>query len=134
MAGKSAFSAEIRADESGVASTAGLRELASRGIAITLDDVTTVAQLDGAADWPLDTVKIGREIIGQALDDPRAGDTARAIASFAVQRGIGLTAVGIETKPMLGLARALGCIGAQGYLLARPMASPELRRWARAGA
>jgi EAL domain-containing protein (putative c-di-GMP-specific phosphodiesterase class I) len=132
-AGKSAFSAEIRADESTEASTTGLRELASRGIAIALDDVTSVAQLDGAADWPLDTVKIGREIIGHALDDPKAGDMARAIASFAVQRGVGLIAVGIESRPMLGLARAIGCIGAQGYLLARPMGSKELRRWAQAG-
>ena len=133
-AGKSAFSAEIRAEDSAEASTAGLRELASRGIAIALDDVTSVTQLDGASDWPLDTVKIGREIVGHALDDPRASDMARAIASFAVQRGIGLIAVGIESQAMLSLARALGCIGAQGYLLARPMASQELRRWARASA
>jgi EAL domain-containing protein (putative c-di-GMP-specific phosphodiesterase class I) len=133
-AGKSAFSAEIRADETAEASSTGLRELASRGIPIALDDVTSVTQLDGATDWPLDTVKIGREIIGHALDDPRASDMARAIASFAVQRGIGLIAVGIESKAMLGLARSLGCVGAQGYLLARPMASQELRRWARTGA
>ncbi len=133
-AGKSAFSAEIRADETAEASSAGLRELASRGIPIALDDVTSIGQLDGAAQWPLDTVKLGREIIGHALDDPRAGDMARAIAHFAVQRGIGIIAVGIESKATLGFARALGCVGAQGYLLARPMPSPALRRWALAGA
>jgi len=133
-AGKSAFSAEIRAEDSAEASTAGLRELASRGIAIALDDVTSVTQLDGASDWPLDTVKIGREIMGHALEDPRAGEMAHAIAKFAGQRGIGIVAVGIESKEMLGLARALGCVGAQGYLLAKPMPSQALRRWARAGA
>lgn len=133
-AGGSAFSAEIRADETAAGSSVGLRELASRGIPIALDDVTSVTQLDGATDWPLDTVKLGREIVGHALDDPRAGDMARAIARYAVQRGIGLIAVGIESKAMLEFARALGCVGAQGYLLARPMASQELRRWARAGA
>ncbi|MEP6694938.1 MAG: EAL domain-containing protein [Chloroflexota bacterium] len=131
-AGTSAFSAEIRADESAEASTAGLRELASRGIPIALDDVTSVTQLDGVADWPLATVKVGREIIGHALDDARAGETARAIAGYAKDRHIGLIAVGIESKEMLGLARSLECVGVQGYLLARPMASPELRRWARA--
>jgi EAL domain-containing protein (putative c-di-GMP-specific phosphodiesterase class I) len=133
-AGTSAFSAEIRADETAEASSAGLRELASRGIPIALDDVTSIGQLDGASHWPLDTVKLGREIIGHALDDPRAADVARAIAHFALQRGIGVIAVGIESKAMLGFARALGCVGAQGYLLARPMPSPALRRWARAGA
>ena len=133
-AGVSGFSAEIRADETAEASSAGLRELSSRGIPIALDDVTSVTQLDGASQWPLDTVKVGREVIGHALDDPRAGDMARAIAHFAQQRGIGLVAVGIESKAMLELARALGCVGVQGYLLARPMPSPALRRWARAGA
>jgi EAL domain-containing protein (putative c-di-GMP-specific phosphodiesterase class I) len=79
-------------------------------------------------------VKLGREIIGRALDDPRAADMARAIARFAAERGIGVIAVGIESKAMLGFARALGCVGAQGYLLARPMASQALRHWARDGA
>ena len=130
----SAFSAEIRADETADASSAGLRELSTRKIPIALDDVTSVTQLDGAAQWPLDTVKIGREIIGHALEDARAGEMAHAIAKFAGQRGIGLVAVGIESKEMLGLARVLGCVGAQGYLLAKPMPSPALRRWARAGA
>lgn len=84
-AGKSAFCAEIRADATADASTAGVRELGSRGIPI-------------------------------------------ALAKLAVERGIGLIAVGIESKTMLGLARDLGCVGAQGYLLAWPMASQELRR------
>jgi EAL domain-containing protein (putative c-di-GMP-specific phosphodiesterase class I) len=133
-AARSEFSAEIRADESAEASAAGLRELRARGIPIALDDVTSVAQLDGAADWPLDTVKLGREIIGHALDDPRAADTARGISRFAVERGIGLIAVGIESRQMLLLARALGCAGAQGYFLARPMASQALGHWAKGGA
>ena len=133
-AGRSEFSAEIRADETAEASAPGLRELRARGIPIALDDVTRAAQLDGASDWPLDTVKLGREIIGHALDDPGAADTARVISRFAEQRGIGLVAVGIESRQMLLLARSLGCVGAQGYFLARPMASQALGRWAKGGA
>lgn len=128
--GSSAFSAEIRADESGEASSAGLRDLGARGIPIALDDVTTVKQLDGATEWPLDAVKLGREITGHALDDPRAADMARGIARFAADRGIALIAVGVENKAMLDFAQALGCVGAQGYGLARPMASETLGRWA----
>ena len=101
-AGASAFSAEIRADETAEASSAGVGELSSRKIPIALDDVTSVTQLDSAAQWPLDTVKIGREIIGHALDDPRAGEMAHSIAKFAAQRGIGIVAVGIESKEMFG--------------------------------
>ena len=133
-AGRSAFTAEVRADEATEASSAGIRELGSRGIPIALDDVTTVAQLDGATNWPLDTVKLGREIIAHALDDARAAEVARGIARVAAERGIGLVAVGIESKAMLDFARSLSSVGAQGYLLARPMASEALRRWAQRGA
>lgn len=133
-AAKSSFSAEVRADETADASIAGLRELDSRGVAIALDDVIDVTQLDGAATWPLDTLKLGREIVSHAVDDLRAEHMARAIAKSAAERGIGIVAVGIESKAMLEFARALGCVGAQGYLLARPMASQALPRWVRKGA
>lgn len=132
--GRSAFSAEIRAVETGHASDAGVRELGSRGIPITLDDVTSVMQLDGATHWQLDTIKLGREIIGSALGDPRAAEMARGVARFAGERGIAVIAVGVENKAMLGFAHALGCVGAQGYGLARPMASQAFRHWAQSRA
>ena len=132
-AASSAFSVEIRADETADVSSAAIRELGTRGIPIALDDVTSVTQLDGAAAWSLDTVKVGRQIIGHALDDPSAADKARGIAGSAVERGVGVVAVGVDSKALLEFARAIGCVGVQGYLLARPMASQALRRWARAG-
>jgi len=72
-------------------------EALAPGIPIGLDDVTSLTQLDGATHWPLDTLMLGRDITGHALDDPRATDTARGITRVAVARG-----------------HALGCIGAQG--------------------
>jgi EAL domain-containing protein (putative c-di-GMP-specific phosphodiesterase class I) len=131
-AGGSAFSAEVPAGETVEAIGAGLRELGARAIPIALDDVTSVVQLDGATQWPLDTVKLGREITGRALDDHRATEVARAIAGYTSARGIGLVAVGIESKAMLDFARTLGCVGAQGYWLARPMPSSALGHWAKA--
>jgi EAL domain-containing protein (putative c-di-GMP-specific phosphodiesterase class I) len=133
-AGKSSFTAEVRADEASDASSAGLGELGSRGVPIALDDVTTVAQLDGATGWSLDTVKLGREILGHAVDDTKVADMARGIASVAAERRIGVVAVGIESRAMLDFARSIGSVGVQGYLLARPMASQALRRWAQRGA
>lgn len=130
-AGTSGFSAEIRADETGEASGAGVRELGARGIPIALDDVTNVGQLDGVAGWPLNTLKLGREITGRAVDDTGAAEMAHGVAHVAHERGIALVAVGVETQATLDFARALGCVGAQGYGLARPMASRALVRWAR---
>lgn len=130
-AGTSGFSAEIRADETGEASGTGVRELGARGIPIALDDVTNIGQLDAVTDWPLNTLKLGREIIGRAVDDTGAAEMAHRVAHVAHERGIALVAVGVETQATLDLARALGCVGAQGYGLARPMASRALLRWAR---
>jgi EAL domain-containing protein (putative c-di-GMP-specific phosphodiesterase class I) len=130
-AGRSSFTAEIRADEASEAYSAGMRELGLRGIPIALDDVTSVMQLDAGTHWPLDTVKLGREILGKALEDARAAEMARGIARFALERGIALIAVGVENNGMLDFAQALGCVGAQGYGLARPMASAALAPWAR---
>ncbi|MEX2047399.1 MAG: EAL domain-containing protein [Chloroflexota bacterium] len=130
-AGTSGLSAEIRADETGQASSEGVRALGARGIPIALDDVTSVVQLDGVSDWPLDTVKLGREITGHAADEAQAADMARGIARFAHDRGIGLVAVGVESQATLDFARAVGCVAAQGYGLARPMAVRALMRWVR---
>lgn len=129
-AGRSDFSAEIRAEEVAGSSGSGVRDLGSRGIPIALDDVTSLTQLDGATDWPLDTVKLGRDLTARAIDDPRAADSARGIASLAAERGIALIAVGVENNAMLAFAQALGCVGAQGYGLAKPMPTQAIRRWA----
>ncbi|HKY50068.1 MAG TPA: EAL domain-containing protein [Candidatus Limnocylindria bacterium] len=129
-AGRSTFSAEIRAEEATGASGSGLRDLSARDIPIALDDVTSVMQLDGATQWPIDTVKLGRDVTARVLDDPRAADTARGIARFAADRGVALIAVGVEDQSMLSFAETLGCDGAQGYGLAKPMRSETLRRWA----
>jgi EAL domain-containing protein (putative c-di-GMP-specific phosphodiesterase class I) len=131
-AAKSAFSAEIRAEEVASSDGTGLRDLGSRGIPIALDDVTSITQVDGATEWSLDTVKLGRDLTAHALDDARAADSARGIARFAAARGIALVAVGVENKAMLSFAQALGCVGAQGYGLAKPMPAEALRRWAQA--
>ena len=129
--GTSGFTAEIRADETDATSSTGVRELGARGVPIALDDVTSVAQLDGVNDWPLDSVKLGREITGRAVTDQGAAETALAIAQRTRERNIELVAVGVEDQPTLNLTRALGCAAAQGYGLAKPMAIRALMRWAR---
>ena len=129
--GTSGFNAEIRADETDATSSTGVRELGARGIPIALDDVTRVAQLDGVTDWPLESVKLGREITGRAVTDQVAAETAHAIAQRTRERNIELVAVGVEDQSTLNLTRALGCAAAQGYGLAKPMAIRALMRWAR---
>jgi EAL domain-containing protein (putative c-di-GMP-specific phosphodiesterase class I) len=129
--GTSGFTAEIRADETDEASTTGVRELGARGIPIALDDVTSAAQLDSVMQWPLGTVKLGREITGRAAADTPAAEVAHSIAERTRERNIALVAVGVEDQATLDFMRALGCIAAQGYGLAKPMPSRAMVRWAR---
>jgi EAL domain-containing protein (putative c-di-GMP-specific phosphodiesterase class I) len=129
--GTSTFTAEIRADETDEVSSTGVRELGARGIPIALDDVTSVAQLDGVIKWPLEMVKLGREITGRAVAEAPAAEIARAIADRTRERSIALVAVGVEDQATLDFTRALGCVAAQGYGLAKPMASRAMARWAR---
>jgi EAL domain-containing protein (putative c-di-GMP-specific phosphodiesterase class I) len=129
--GTSTLTAEIRADETDEASSTGVRELGARGIPIALDDVTSVAQLDGVIQWPLEMVKLGREITGHAVAEAPAAEIARAIAVRVRERSIALVAVGVEDQATLDFTRALGCVAAQGYGLAKPMASRAMARWAR---
>jgi len=129
--GTSGFTAEIRANETGEASSAGVRELGARGIPIALDDVTSVTQLESVSDWPLETAKLGREVTGRAVVEQSAAETAHAIAQLARERKIALIAVGVEDQATLNLTRALGCVAAQGYGLAKPMTSRALVGWFR---
>lgn len=129
--GTSTFTAEIRADETDEASSTGVRELGARGIPIALDDVTSVAQLEAVSKWPLETAKLGREITGRAAAEAPAAEIAHAIADRARERSIALVAVGVEDQATLDFTRALGCIAAQGYGLAKPMANRAMARWAR---
>ena len=129
--GTSGFTVEIRADETDEASSTGVRELGARGVPIALDDVTSVTQLDVVTGWPLEMVKLGREITGRAVVDAPAAEMARGIADRTRERSIALVAVGVEDQATLDFTRALGCVAAQGYGLAKPMASRALVRWAR---
>ncbi len=128
-AGQSALVAEIHADP-GEAPIVAIAALRTSGVPVALDDVTSVDQLGKSDGWPLDALKLGRSLAGRVVSDARAGEIARSIANSAGARGLAVIAVGVEDRPTLEFARAIGCVGAQGYHLARPMTSTELRRWA----
>ena len=129
IAGEGSFAAEIKSEDADASKAVVLGDLRSRGISVTLDDITSVEQLDRAAGLPLDQVKLGRDVVGRALSDPRAAEIARGIANVAGARALPVIAVGIEDAQALAFARSIGCVGAQGYHLARPMTSLETARW-----
>jgi len=87
--------------------------------------------------FPVDTLKIARELIGGPTDamassdgatpaagDPEAWAFARAIIAMGRSLDLPIVAEGIETTSQLEALRGLHCEFGQGYLFGRP-ASPE---------
>lgn len=53
----------------------------------------------------------------------------RAMISMIHDFGHRCVAEGVETRAILELLKAMGCDEAQGYLIARPLAAPDLEQF-----
>ena len=102
----------------------------SLGIRIALDDFGTgYSSLTHLRHLPVDVVKIDQSFVQDLIDDPN---------DFTIIDGvIGLTdafhhqviAEGVETVEHGLMLMSMGCDMAQGYIIAKPMASEECRDW-----
>jgi diguanylate cyclase (GGDEF)-like protein len=102
-----------------------LRRLREAGVAIELDDFGSGhASFSALRDLPLDGVKIDRQLVA----DQAGGDAKLLAATVELAHHLGLYVVaeGIEDEDTLVAVRRAGCDSAQGYHLARPMASVAL--------
>ena len=83
--------------------------------------------------FPVDTLKIARELIGLAdrdVQDPTEDWAfARAIVALGRTLGLKIVAEGIETPGQHAMLRHLGCDAGQGYLFLRPGAGAGVGEW-----
>ena len=103
-----------------------LREL---GVQIAMDDFGTgYSSLAYLRRFPVDSLKIARELIAGPAesDDPEAWAFARAIIALGRSLGLPIVAEGIETPEQLRVLRRLGCGLGQGYLFGRPVSGTDL--------
>ncbi|MBP6097644.1 MAG: EAL domain-containing protein [Methyloversatilis sp.] len=109
-----------------------LQHLRALGVGIAVDDFgvgySSLAQLHRL---PIDSLKIDRSFLDAI--DTSVPNTAivRAIVTMADAMGLRTVAEGVETESQRGLLRQLGCLCAQGYLVARPMPAPDATHWLR---
>jgi diguanylate cyclase (GGDEF)-like protein len=111
-----------------------LRALVALGARIAIDDFGTgYSSLSHLKQLPLHALKIDKSfVLGMARDDNDA-IIVRSIVELAHNFGREVIAEGIENEETWGLLERLGCDGAQGYHIARPMPAGELRAWIAAG-
>ena len=103
--------------------------LRALGVRIALDDFGAgVASLALLYSGELDFVKVDAKLIHLAEDDLAQRRFAASIVAIGQEQGFIVIAEGIETELMKETAENMGCLFAQGKLLAQAVSSDELYR------
>lgn len=105
-----------------------VQALRERGFRVALDDLGEgFASLRRWMEMRPDFVKIDRHFIDGIAQEPLKQQFVRSIVEMAVTSGCAVVAEGLEQEPDLDVLRRLGLTICQGYLFARPSASPRAR-------
>jgi EAL domain-containing protein (putative c-di-GMP-specific phosphodiesterase class I) len=70
---------------------------------------------------PVDRLKLDKALIQNMTVDDKAMGVIHALVSLGAALGVDVIAEGVETEPQFHMLLELGCLQAQGFLLARPM-------------
>jgi diguanylate cyclase (GGDEF)-like protein len=119
--------------EDGEETYAVLRDLRDMGVRISLDDFGTgYSSLLRLQSLPVDELKIDRAFVScLSQADEAAIGIVRAVVDMAHALRLPAIAEGVETEDEWQVLNALGCDGAQGWYLARPMPAAEATEWIR---
>jgi diguanylate cyclase (GGDEF)-like protein len=105
-----------------------LDQLRGAGISLSLDDFCTgYSSLSLLRERTIDEIKIDRSFVSDLGIDNRTTQIVTALIELAHRCDIIVTAEGIETPEQEQILTTLGCDLAQGFLLAMPMPSDEVR-------
>ena len=103
-----------------------LQALREHGFRVALDDLGEgFASLRRWMEMRPDFVKIDRHFIDGIAKEPLKQQFVRSIVEMAATSGCEVVAEGLEQEPDLDVLRRLGLSICQGYLFARPSATPR---------
>lgn len=106
-----------------------LTRLRDRGMPIWIDDFGTGwSNLSSLERLPVTGIKLARELVIDGSGGVKA-DLVKAVMSLADAVGFTVTAEGVETPEQLDQLAELGVTIVQGYLVGRPMPSPDAGAW-----
>ena len=108
---------------------ATLHQLRELGVRVSMDDFGTgYSSLSYLRSFPFDKIKIDRSFVRDMAHDPEGDAIIRAISGLGRSLGMTTVAEGVETAEQMDRIRAEGCTDVQGYLISKPLPSPELMR------
>ncbi len=107
-----------------------VRRMDNMGLRIAIDDFGTgYSSLAHLQRLSVHELKIDKSfVIGMATDDSNAV-IVRSIVDLAHNLGCKVVAEGVESRDGLRALESLGCDGAQGYYLSRPVPAAALESW-----
>ncbi len=107
-----------------------LDRLQELGVTVSLDDFGTgYSSLGYLTSFPIDTLKIDRSFVVDALGDGDGYAVSSAIIGLAKTLGMEVLAEGVDSEKQLADLRALGCDNVQGYLISKPLPSNQVMQF-----
>lgn len=104
-----------------------LTQLRDLGAVISIDDFGIgYSSLTYLRRFPIDELKLDRSFIQHIAHEVESRAVVKAVIRLGHDLGLTVVAEGVEDEDQLRLLRDWGCDTAQGFLLARPMPSPQL--------
>ncbi|MDE3076192.1 MAG: bifunctional diguanylate cyclase/phosphodiesterase, partial [Chloroflexota bacterium] len=108
-----------------------ISRLSEMGISLSIDDFGTgYSSLGYLKRLPAKEIKVDKSFVADMLMDENDATIVRSTIDLAHNLGLKVVAEGVETREMWNALAELGCDGAQGYYVAKPMPAAELEQWA----
>jgi EAL domain-containing protein (putative c-di-GMP-specific phosphodiesterase class I) len=115
-----------------VTSTSILLRLRQLGVRVAIDDFGTgYSSLSYLMQFPLNTIKIDRSFVEQAIVDPHAATVVGFMVAMAHELKLQVVAEGVEREEQERLLVTHNCDLSQGFLHSPAMTAPECERWMR---
>ena len=107
-----------------------LTALKGIGLKLSLDDFGTgYSSLSHLRQLPIDRLKIDRAFVTELSNAVLGGHIASMVIELGRNLNLTVIAEGIEEESQAQTLLRMGCHEGQGYLYAKPMASPQLTEW-----
>ncbi len=107
-----------------------LHKIRKMDISVAIDDFGTgYSSLSHLRQLPIDRLKIDRAFVTELSSAVLGGHIASMVIELGRNLNLTVIAEGIEEESQAQTLLRMGCHEGQGYLYAKPMASPQLTEW-----